>query len=237
MKTALVLRHVHFENLGLLGEVLEMSGYRFEYREAGAHYLDPRELASTDLLVVLGGPIGVYEDDIYPFLGDEISGIQMRLSMAKPVLGICLGAQLIARALESRVYPSGCKEIGWAPVILSEAGQRSVLAPLAGLSVLHWHGDTFDLPAGAELLASTPKVAHQAFSIGHHVLALQFHLEAQPALLERWYIGHACEIAATPDIDVPTLRRQAAAAAPALAGVARKIFATWLNGLTVSSIS
>lgn len=231
MKSVIAIRHVNFEDLGLLGEVLETQDYRITYVEAAVQHIDPRALQDADLLVVLGGPIGVYEDDVYPFLTDEVAAVRQRLQARRPTLGICLGAQIMARALDQKVYPSGVKEIGWAPPILTEAGKTSVLAPLAGLSVLHWHGDTFDLPPEAELLASTPQVVNQAFAIGDHALALQFHLEAQPAGLERWYIGHCCEIAGTPGIDVPILRRQAATAAPALAGAARQVFTNWLKKL------
>ncbi len=231
MKTAIALRHVHFEDLGLLGDVLTSSGYQVEYREAAMDHLDPRELRNADLLVVLGGPIGVYEDDVYTFLSDEIAAVSARLEAEMPVLGICLGAQIMARAAGKRVYPSGVKEIGWAPLTLTEAGRRSALGPLGRLPVLHWHGDTFDLPDGAELLASTEAVRHQAFAIGRHALGLQFHLEAQPGQLERWYIGHACEIAGSSGIDVPSLRKQAAQAAPALSSAARRVFAQWLANL------
>ncbi len=232
MKTAIAIRHVHFEDLGLLGEALAGAGVRVEYREAGLDQLAARELGAADLLVVLGGPIGVYEDDVYPFLSDEIEAVRFRLEHRLPTLGICLGAQIMARALGKRVYPSGTKELGWAPVTLTEAGRRSVLARLEGLSVLHWHGDTFDLPDEARHLARTDAVANQAFAIGDHALALQFHLEAQAARLERWYIGHAGEIAATPGIDVPELRRQAARHAPLLTVAARRIFADWLGALS-----
>jgi GMP synthase (glutamine-hydrolysing) len=233
VKQAIAIRHVHFEDLGLLAEVLSAAGYQVTYREAAVDHLDPRELMAADLLIILGGPIGVYEDDVYTFLTDEIAAVRDRLAAERPVLGLCLGAQIMARALGCRVFPSGVKEVGWAPVSLTEAGRRSVLAPLGRLAVLHWHGDTFDLPEGAALLASTEAVTNQAFTLGRHGLALQFHLEAQPAGLERWYIGHAGEIASLPEVDVPLLRRQAAAAAPALAGAARKVFADWLAALPV----
>ncbi len=231
MKTAIAIRHVHFEDLGLLGDSLSGAGYRIEYREAGIDRLQALELAAADLLVVLGGPIGVYDHTVYPFLADEIAAVQARLDGGKPTLGICLGAQIMAHALGKAVYPSGVKELGWAPVTLTEAGRDSVLAGLEGLAVLHWHGDTFDLPDGARHLAATGEVANQAFALGAFALGLQFHLEAKQEELERWYIGHAAELAATPGIDVPTLRRQAARHAPPLAVAARRIFADWLAAL------
>lgn len=229
MKTAIAIRHVHFEDLGLLDEVLRRHDYDIAYREAGVDAIDDEQTRSADLAIILGGPVGAYEDDIHPFLADETSLARVRMQASKPLLGICLGAQVMARALGSRVYPSGIKELGWAPLTLSAA--PSVLAPLDGLAVLHWHGDTFDLPPGAERLASTPGIPNQAFSVGRHALGLQFHLEARAAGLERWYIGHAGEIAATPGIDVPTLRRQAGAHAAALATAARRVFTDWLSAL------
>ncbi|MDR3436897.1 glutamine amidotransferase [Telmatospirillum sp.] len=237
MKTAIAIRHVHFEDLGQLGPLLWRSGYQVAYLDAGVDPLDLHDLAAADLLVVLGGPIGAYEDDAYPFLGDEIEAVYHRLERERPTLGICLGAQIMARSLGKRVYPSGTKEIGWAPVNLTEVGQSSVLAPIDGLSVLHWHGDTFDLPDETTHLARTDKVANQAFALDDFGLALQFHLEADPLQLERWYIGHATEIAATPGVDVRTLRAQAAEHAAGLSLAAQRVFTTWLNGLPPARVA
>jgi GMP synthase (glutamine-hydrolysing) len=232
-KTAVAIRHLHCEDLGLLEHALMAAGYRVDYREAPAGTLSARELAAADLLVVLGGPIGVYEADAYPFLNDAVAAVAARLNRGQPTLGICLGAQIMARALGKPVYPSGVKELGWAPVRLTAAGRTSVLAGLGDLAVLHWHGDTFDLPEQAVLLAETALVKNQAFAIGTFALGLQFHLEVQPPQLEHWYVAHAGEIAATAGIDVAELRRQAARHAPPLAAVAGRIFADWLAGLPV----
>ncbi|HIJ37999.1 MAG TPA: glutamine amidotransferase [Rhodospirillaceae bacterium] len=228
MRTAIAIRHIHFEDLGHLEEVLRGRGFRVEYREAGLDSL--ANLSQAELLVVLGGPIGVYDDASYPFLKDEIAAVAQRLDARRPTLGICLGAQIIAKAMGKAVYPSGVKELGWAPVTLTDAGRASVLSPLENLAVLHWHGDTFDLPEGAELLASTPLVKNQAFSIGNFALGLQFHLEVQASQLERWYIGHAGEIAATEAVSVEALRNQAALYAQPLVAPAQLIFADWLKG-------
>jgi GMP synthase (glutamine-hydrolysing) len=144
-RTAAVIRHVAFEDLGIFREVLAARGYAVRYLEAGVDDL-AGPLASADLAVVLGGPIGVYETERYPFLVTELRALERRLAAGRPTLGICLGAQLIAAALGARVYPGGKKEIGWAPVALTAAGRASPLAALEGRPVLHWHGDTFDLP-------------------------------------------------------------------------------------------
>ncbi len=279
--TTLALRHVAFEDLGLLGPLLERRGHRIRYLDlpqSGATAL--REAESADLVVVLGGPIGVYETAAYPFLEPEIAVVGRRIEAGGPTLGICLGAQIIAASLRARVYPGGTKEIGWAPVELTAAGRRSVLGPLdevpgpgpttapvggaaadgapSRYPVLHWHGDTFDLPAGAELLASTDLYRNQAFSYSgapaarqspaggdgdgagpsvsmppSHVLALQFHLEATAEGLESWYVGHTAEIAATPGIEVSSLREAGLEAAAALVPVASKVFGDWLDLLNL----
>lgn len=233
MPKTVAIRHVPFEDLDSFAEILEGRGFSISYREAPVDDLTTIEIEAADLLIVLGGPIGVYEDDVYPFLADEIRLVEERLARGRPVLGICLGAQIMARALGAPVYATGAKEIGWAPLALSQAGQASCLRPLGPqISVLHWHGDTFDLPAGARHLAATEVTANQAFAWASHGLALQFHLEATARGLERWYVGHATEIGATPGLSVAGLRRQAAQSSPRLLGPARACLEDWLDGLT-----
>ncbi|AXV77384.1 MULTISPECIES: glutamine amidotransferase [Ralstonia solanacearum species complex] len=229
MKTALALRHVPFEHLGVLEPLLLGRGYTLRTLDAGVQPLPAEVLAAADLVVVLGGPIGAFDDDRYPFLREETDAIARRLAARKPLLGICLGAQLMARALGATVAPMGVKEIGFAPVTLTAEGAASPLAPLAdGTPVLHWHGDRFDLPTGATRLASTPVCAEQAFALGDHALGLQFHLEADLRELETWLIGHAAELAAA-GIDPCTLRAQAPALAAALAQRAHDVFTVWLD--------
>lgn len=209
MKTVFAIRHVAFEDLGSFGPELTGLGYDIRYHEAGQTPLDAEAALAADLLVVLGGPIGVYDEMDYPWLADEIAVVRRRLAIDAPILGICLGCQIMASALGARVFPgSAGKEIGWGKLALTQAGQQSPLAELSPelTSVLHWHGDTFGLPEGATLLAGSDFYPHQAFSVGRRGLALQFHPEVTPAGLESWFIGHALEIAGTPGITVPGLR-------------------------------
>ena len=232
LKQALVIRHVAFEDLGLFEPVLAERGFRVRYLEAADGLADVDGLEPA-LMVVLGGPIGAYEDAVYPFLTQELLLLERRLAADRPTLGICLGAQLMARGLGVRVYPGPRKEIGWGPVTLSPEGQRSPLHRLAGggAAVLHWHGDTFDLPAGAIRLASTALYENQAFSCGRSALALQFHPEVTASGLQRWFVGHAREIAATPDISIRQLREDTRRCAPELLRNGREFFSEWLDGL------
>jgi GMP synthase (glutamine-hydrolysing) len=180
--------------------------------------------------VILGGPIGAYDEQDYPFIVDEIRLLERRLAADLPTLGICLGAQLMARTLGAKVYPGPEKEIGWSPLELSNAGMHSTLAHLAPeqTSVLHWHGDTFDLPVGSILLASSTKYQNQAFSWGKCGLALQFHPEVTGSGLERWFIGHACEIGAASGVSVAKLRQDTDDYAVRLEVQAAKFWQAWL---------
>lgn len=230
-RTVLALRHLAFEDLGLLDPLLRGRGFtQVEYRDTGVDALDDPALADgADLLVVLGGPIGAEDDALYPFLRDELKLIERRLAQGRPLLGVCLGAQLMARALGARVRPMshGRKEIGFAPVTLTEAGRASPLAALpAAAKVLHWHGDQFELPEGCESLATTALCPHQAFMAGPNALGLQFHLEADPRRIEQWLIGHAAELGQS-GADVAALRRDAARHGSALAGALGAVLDAW----------
>lgn len=230
VKRVVALRHVGFEDLGSFESVLQDAGYFIYYRNAtrGVDDIDP---LSPDLLVVLGGPVGVYEGGAYPFLDDERRLLAARLAAKRPTLGICLGAQLVAAALGGKVYASGTKEIGFSPLALTDTGARGTLRHLTDVPVLHWHGDTFDLPLGAQLLASTSVCRNQAFAIGTHGLALQFHPEADmPDDIEDWLIGHAAELAAA-KVDVRALRARAGEVGPTLREAGRRMLQEWLDGL------
>jgi GMP synthase (glutamine-hydrolysing) len=230
MSTVLALRHVAFEDLGSFEAVLKARGYDIRYVDAATDDLAALPHDTQAPLFVLGGPIGAYEEAFYPFLNAELRFIEKRLAAKQPIFGVCLGAQLMARALGARVYPAQAKELGWAPIALTEVGERSVLKPLGSGPVLHWHGDTFDLPQGATRLASTAICENQAFSVGTNALALQFHIEAEAKGLERWYVGHTMELAAA-KIAVPTLRAQSQEFALAATARGNACLTAWLDAL------
>ena len=233
MKNATVIRHLAFEDLGSLAEALNQQDYAITYVEAGLDSLAEIDPLTPDLVVILGGPIGAYDEQDYPFLVDELVLLESRLKADFPTIGICLGAQLMARALGARVYPGPYKEIGWSPLELSNEGMHSSLAHLAAehTSVLHWHGDTFDLPIGSTHLASSSKYQNQAFSWGKSGLALQFHPEVTAGNLERWFIGHACEIGVTSGVSIARLREETARYAKQLEMQAAQFWRAWLESL------
>ena len=234
-RSAVAVRHVAFEDLGLLAPVMEREGWDVSFCEAAVDDLGHNSIKNAKLLIVLGGPIGAYETDTYPFLKSELALIEHRLSRDLPTLGICLGSQLMARALGSRVFAGPVKEIGWGKVDLTGDGASSCLSPLqeADAAVLHWHGDSFDLPKGAQRLAFNPHYENQAFAYGRNALALQFHLEADPRQLEEWYVGHAVELAAA-KVSVPELRAATATRANRLPSQADRVFTRWLREITQS---
>lgn len=225
-KTIYAIQHLAFEDLGSLEDIFYQLGFRVRYFEAGIDDLS-KAFEYTGLTIILGGPVGVYEVDDYPFLQQEIDLLKIRLEKELPTLGICLGAQLIAHALNAKVYPGHAKEIGWSPLEIRYA-TNNLLAPLANISVLHWHGDTFDLPEQAILLASSSIYSNQAFQVGTNILALQFHIEVSSESLEKWLIGHTCELRKA-QIDITQLRQENHSYAPALERVAAEIMHNFMH--------
>lgn len=175
IKTGLIIRHVPHEGIAGYREPIEAAGYnlaRIDVCDPGFGAVD---LAEPDLLIMMGGPMGVYEQDQHPWIACQMRRLARRLDAGRPTLGVCFGAQMMAAAMGARVYPGPAKEVGFHPLGFVEAA--SPLRHLAGVPVLHWHGDTFDLPGDVELLASTAAYPHQAFRRGNNILALQFHGE------------------------------------------------------------
>jgi GMP synthase (glutamine-hydrolysing) len=222
----IVLRHVVFEDLGTWAATLRQRGHDVTYLDAGD---DLARADDADLLIVLGGAIGLNDVGAYPYLRDEVNVIARRLERDAPVLGVCLGAQLMAAALGARVYRALSTEIGWGVLTLSEAARGTPLATLSDAPVLHWHSDTFDIPAGATLLASSAVTRNQAFSYGRS-LALQFHCEAVGGGIERWLVGHTVELAAAGE-SIPALRSASLRHALPAARAGRALLAGYLDTL------
>lgn len=183
---AWVLQHVPYEDPQRLKPLLEERGYRFRFTRFFAS--DPLpEPDAFELLIVMGGPMGTYEEELHPWLKEEKAFLRRVLERPVPILGVCLGAQLLAEAMGARVYPHTLKEIGWFPVRKTRAGSTSPL--LEGLPdtfmAFHWHGDTFELPQGAIHLLESEGCAHQAFSDPEGLrVGLQFHLEVEEPGIE-----------------------------------------------------
>lgn len=229
-RSALVFRHIAFEDLGSFAEPLAAAGYQITYFDPSVESLGGIDPTAVDLLIVLGGPIGVYDDRAYPFLAAESAFIGARLAEKRPTLGLCLGAQLMAHALGGTVSPMGVKEIGWSPLALTPEGQASPLKALDGVPVLHWHGDAFTLPPGATRLAETAICAQQAFALGPTILGFQCHPEGWARGFERWLVGHAGELAAA-GIDIVALRADAIRFGPGATRAARQMLRDWLEAL------
>jgi GMP synthase (glutamine-hydrolysing) len=190
------LQHVATEPLGTIEDGLRARGVSAEYIRVYDGEPVPTTLGEAAGLVVMGGPMGVYERDELPFLTDEMRLIESALGDGKPVLGVCLGSQLLAAALGATVRKGAHKEIGWFTVSLTDEGRRDPLfenvAP--SFTAYHWHGDVFDLPNGSVRLASSEQTANQAFRYGANAYGLLFHLEATPQIVSDMVTGFAGEL-------------------------------------------
>jgi GMP synthase (glutamine-hydrolysing) len=231
MKTGLIIRHTPYEGLAGFREPIEAAGYvldRVDVTDPGFSSLD---FDAPDLLLMMGGPMGVYERAAHPWIAHEIERLAERIARGLPTLGVCLGAQMIAAAMGAEVRPGPAKELGFAPVDLNRAGAESPLRHVVGVPMLHWHGDTFDLPDDVELLASTATYAHQAFRRGPELLALQFHAEmGEDPRFEEWVEngpGFIAEAGSSPE----RLRGEHAAHGPAAVAAGQAMIGEWLRGL------
>jgi GMP synthase-like glutamine amidotransferase len=221
----IAFRHVPFEGAGHIAAVLAARGITLEFADLYRRGAPIPDISQAAGLISLGGPVSV--NDSLPWLAAEERMIERAVAQDKPVLGVCLGSQLIAKTLGARVYRNPVKEIGWFDIGFTAAALDDGL--FAGLSgsetVFHWHGETFDLPPGAVLLAGSEACRHQAYRVGAAVYGLQFHLEVTPAMIADWCTqdencGDVRELSALPD----PLRNRAR-----LAELANLVFGRWCD--------
>lgn len=228
-KTGLIIRHVPHEGIAGFREPIEAAGYRLDRIDVGDPGFGALDLGAPDLLIMMGGPMGVYEQAEHPWIACQLGRLARRLEAGRPTLGVCFGAQMIAAALGAPVYPGPVKEVGFdALTILDPA---SPLGHLAEVPVLHWHGDTFDLPADVELLASSAAYPHQAFRRGPNILALQFHAEmGLDPRFEHWvdqWPEALAEVGSSPD----AMRADHARLGPGAVAAGRRMIGQWLGEL------
>jgi GMP synthase (glutamine-hydrolysing) len=228
----IVLRHTPVEGLGLLGNALREVGVHHRYLDLAKGEPLPRDLRGMGGLIILGGPMAAYETDRHPFLAAELDLMERTMTAGRPMLGICLGAQMIAQVLGARVYRGEKPEVGWGPVELTADGRDDPLLVDVDspLTVFHLHADTYELPADARNLARTKTYEQQAFSWGDLVYGFQFHLEFNDTIIAR--------LAAEPDsrkfietagVDPQALVRDAPAHLRELSGVAQRVFSRFFS--------
>ena len=176
-KRALIIRHVPLEGIAGYRAPIEAAGYEVDRIDVTDPAFASLDLCSPDLLIMMGGPMGVYEQDRYPWIACQLRRLALRLNADRPTLGVCFGAQMMAAAMGAHVYAGPHKEVGFHAIQVNHAAATNPLQHLADTPILHWHGDTFTLPDNVELLASSHVYDHQAFRRGNNILALQFHAE------------------------------------------------------------
>lgn len=230
-KTVWAVQHIGYEDLGSFENVLNKRG--FEVRYFCSRLIDYRHVYAPDpeLLIVLGGPMGVYEDEKHPWIHQELKMVEERIESKRPLLGICLGAQMIAKALGAKVYKGEQgAEIGWSKVTVNEEGMKTPFRHLDGskTQMMHWHGDTFDLPDGATLLASSDRYKKQAYKWGDKVFAMQCHPEVTESKLNIWYEGGKDELAKA-NLTVEGLKKDAHAYNEKLKEQAALFLNEWLD--------
>lgn len=201
----LVLQHVEAEGPGLIGTVAREEGFTLRVTRLFMGERAPRDARPFGAIVVMGGPMGVYDEEEFPFIPDELRLLRSAFGAGVPVLGVCLGAQLMARAAGARVWSGEKKEIGFYRISLTPEGREDRL--LIGLpeefTVFQWHGDTFDVPEGGRNLASSLLFEHQLLKIGTNSYGLQFHIEVTESMVREFLEAGSDELRSAPYIDAP----------------------------------
>ncbi len=226
-----VFQHVACEDLGTFAEVITGRGFQARYVRLFAGDRIPSDWPAAGALIFLGGPMSVNDETEHPYLTEEQAAIRIALEQDKPILGVCLGAQLLAAAAGARIFPGQRPELGWGPITLTADGRQDpLLSGLADLpAVFHWHGETFDLPAGATHLASSTMTPHQAFRLGNRAYGLQFHLEVDAAMIETWVHAYRQDLGPHADAARQRIVRDTALHAAALHVAARRTMNCFLD--------
>ncbi|PWD50653.1 glutamine amidotransferase [Serinibacter arcticus] len=227
-RTALVLRHDPGIGLGNVAPTLASHGYAVTTIDTPGGDVGALDPLDWDVVVALGGTEGAYETDAHPYLAAEIELLATRAAARRPILGICLGAQMLAAALGARAYRGDAHEVGLLAVDLTPAGTASPVRHVAGVRMVEWHHDTFDLPDGVELLATSPSYP-QAYGVGRWLLAVQFHPEVDDVILDGWIDRWSAEVHT--GLTAEDLRADAAQHLDAAQAASRAMVGEWLDGL------
>jgi GMP synthase (glutamine-hydrolysing) len=228
----IVLRHTQAEGLGLIANALRDYGVHHRVLDIPRGDPLPKDIRGVGGVIVLGGPMAVYESDRYPFLQTETAFVEKMIAAGRPALGVCLGAQLIAQILGARVFPGDHREVGWAPIEITPDGQDDPL--LVGvadsLTVFHLHGDTYELPPDATHLARSPRYEQQAFRWGDTVYGFQFHLEFTEPIVSRLVSDpESHSYIAEAGIDAKALLAETPGHVAKLADVAQEVFGRYFG--------
>lgn len=231
----MAIQHVRCETLGTIGDVLGAAEIPFEVVRTFEGRPVPNDMEGRNGLIIMGGPMGVYELDQFPFLRQEIRLIEEAVQQDIPLLGICLGSQLLAAALGADVTPGKKKEIGWYPVTLAQAAAGDPLWTGLGSSFMayHWHGDVFELPSGAVSLASSELTPHQAIRYGRSAYGVLFHMEVTEHIIEDMVKTFQDELQSA-GLNGLGIVQQTQKHLPGLGEIGKSVFTRWV-GLMKSS--
>lgn len=229
-KQVLVLQHADHITLGNFEPVLREYGYDIRTVDVTQESVLEIDPAAADVLIVLGGEMGVYEADKHPHLVEEMQFIRARIEAERPLFGVCLGAQLMAGCLGGRNYKGDKPDLGYQDIRLTDAGLSSPMRHVAGVGMLEWHGDHFTLPAEATLLGSSAAYPNEAFAIGDFALAVQFHPEVTAPMHEEWTLNSSDQFVEE-GIDPEEWRALGRKHNPAMQVASRAMLSEWLDGL------